>query len=118
MKKEGANVAKESNIILLGSENGMVSEDTWVADTGATSHMVNKLDGMYDIVESKKQVMIGDGTLLNIEKTGKLKIIIIQKSGDQSEITLNEVKFVPDLRVNLFSITSAMKNGAFIQSTG
>ena len=53
MKKECANVAKESNIILLRSENGMVSEDIWVADTGTTSHMVNKLDRMYDIVESK-----------------------------------------------------------------
>ena len=96
----------------------MVSEDIWVADTGATSHMVNKLEGMYDIVESKKQVMIGDGTLLNIEKTGKLKVNFIQKNGDRNEITLNEVKYVPDLRVNLFSITSAMKNGAFIQSNG
>ena len=28
------------------------------------------------------------------------------------------MKYVPDLRVNLFSITSAMKNGAFIQSNG
>ena len=40
-----------------------------------------------------------------------MRLTVLQTSGTQQHIVLNEVQFVPDLAINLFSITKALDNG-------
>ena len=44
-------------------------------------------------------------------KVGSLKCRNIQLDGSRLDVTLHEVKYVPDLWVNLFSISKELKNG-------
>jgi hypothetical protein len=59
-KSEGANHAQHetSDTILMAQEtkaNHTVDKDTWLGDSGATSHMMHSLEGMFD-VEKTRQV--------------------------------------------------------------
>jgi hypothetical protein len=47
-------------------------------------------------------------------KMGKLRCQILQKNGESLIVTLEDVKFVPDLWINLFSIGKALKNGFYL----
>ena len=51
-------------------------------------------------------------------KIGSLKRTIIQKDGTTVNVTLTEVKYVPELWINLFSIRKALKNGFNIGNKG
>ena len=52
------------------------------------------------------------------KKIGKLRCEILQKNGEKLIITLQDVKYVPELWVNLFSIGKALKNGFNLGNDG
>jgi hypothetical protein len=45
------------------------------------------------------------------KKVGSLRCMVQQKNGEKFVVVLKDVKFVPELLVNLFSISKALKNG-------
>ena len=45
------------------------------------------------------------------KKVGNLRCTVQQKNGENFIVVLQDVKFVPDLWANLFSISKALKNG-------
>jgi hypothetical protein len=51
-------------------------------------------------------------------KVGKLRCKVLQKDGRSFEVILSEVKFVPELWINLFSIGRALSNGFQIGNDG
>jgi hypothetical protein len=51
-------------------------------------------------------------------KVGSLKCHVIQLNGSSVDVTLEEVKYVPELWVNLFSISKALKNGFNLNNKG
>ena len=51
-------------------------------------------------------------------KVGSLKRRVIQLDGSVLNITINEVKYVPKLCANLFSINKAIKNGFSLSNKG
>jgi S-adenosylhomocysteine hydrolase len=66
-------------MIRLGSKKGQIEKDIWVADTGATRYKMKSNVSIYEMEEVKQQVMIGDGTLINLMKSGKSKVLTMQK---------------------------------------
>jgi gag-polypeptide of LTR copia-type len=115
---EGANLSRETKITLIGAETDEIHPNLWIGDTGATSHMTCCATGLFDARPSNHSVLVGDGQSLNIEKVGKLKLVFEGKGQETTEVLLEEVKFVPMLKVNLFSFTVAMKKGAKIYTEG
>jgi hypothetical protein len=83
----------------------------WLADSGASCHMTNSDVGMYDCKTIKSVVTIGNGTNLVCNKIGKKKLRVVQTDGKIVDIILDEVKYVPGIWLNLFSITKVLKNG-------
>jgi hypothetical protein len=74
--------------------------------------MINTKDGMYDLVEVKNcHVIVGNGQVCEITHSGKLDVMFIHKDGTKCKKTLTEVKLVPKLHHNLFSILRAMLQG-------
>ena len=59
---------------------------------------------------------VGDGRSVKVSKTGKIKVIFNNDHGIKSEVLLEDVKFIPDLNVNLFRISVAHKKGAKVKS--
>jgi len=104
-------MALEDDVVLGISDKICKDEAIWIADTGATSHMTNNLEGMYDITDTTSGVRLGDGKVISSVKTGKLNGIFQQKDGTKMEVTLQNVKYVPNLSCNLFSVVAAMTQG-------
>jgi hypothetical protein len=52
------------------------------------------------------------------KKFGKLPCGILHKNGEKLIVTLENVNFVPELRINLFSIGKALKNAFNLSNDG
>ena len=75
--------------------------DSWIADSGATSHMTHSSLNMYDVEATDgTRVRVGNGSFLNILCKGKMDFLNKQ----QKRITLYGVLYVPGIHVNLISI--------------
>jgi hypothetical protein len=106
------------NVELDEKSKDKISATTWLGDTGASCHLTNSDEGMYDVQMIKSPVKIGSGKSMTATKIGKKRMTVIQKDGSTQDIILTEVKYVPELWVNLFSIGKALQNGFDIGNKG
>ena len=83
----------------------------WIADTGASVHMTNTLKYLTDVNEGDSYITVGSGEDLPCRKVGRVKGYVLDSKGKQTRITLERVKYVPDLCCNLLSLTTIMKQG-------
>ncbi len=77
--------------------------------------MTKNIKGMFDIKDRKATISVGDGKKIRSSKVGKWKGAFVDKSGKKHVIILDEVQYVPDIIVNLFSLTRALKKGFVIE---
>jgi len=89
----------------------VLSEDTWIADSGATSHKTNNRDDMYDVEVYNSSVKVGNSKNICITHKEKLDVLIVQKDGKQYFSTLTNVKLIPELGHSLFSIQTLLMKG-------
>jgi hypothetical protein len=114
-KKKGNETTLE---VLMATEPSDDKGHLWIGDSGASSHMTNSDEGLYDIEESNQVTIVGNGEKLKALKTGKLKMKTRDLNGNKVIFILNEVKYVPGLWKNLFIIGKALKEGAKLESSG
>ena len=95
----------------IGAKARRIDETIWLADTGASCHMTNNDEGMFDCKNISTPIRVGSGKTLMAIKIGKLKRTVVSKNGSSQVIVLQEVKYVPELWVNLFSVGQALKKG-------
>jgi len=106
------------NVVFMAVEgHKKLTDDTWVTDSGATCHITNSLEGLYDMKNMCESVKIGTREETYATKCGTFCGEIIMPEG-KKEIVISGVHYIPSLYVKLFSITSAMKNRARIISEG
>jgi hypothetical protein len=101
-------------VLMTDSNHNTFHNFTWIADSGATTHMTNSLEGMYDLADAKVSVSVGDGRKMRTVKTGKWRGIAVDSEGTRKPITLSNVSYIPDLMVNLFSLTAVMDKGFLV----
>lgn len=86
---------------------------TWIVDSGATSHMCND-KSVFDrlkTLECPLKITLGDGR--GVEATQQGNVQLVMQVGRKSiSCTLHDVLWVPDLSFNLFSISKASEKGA------
>ena len=85
--------------------------NTWLADSGASSHMGFDDSGMTDVKHIETAIKIGNGKSLMATKKGRKHLTIKQMDGTEMDVVLEDYKVVPDLWVNLFSVTKALRTG-------
>ena len=97
----------------LGSPNEIDKMDTslWLGDTGALCHMTNSPEGMLNQVKTNSGIVFGSEQRLKIESIGDKKGTVIQKNKARVPDRMKNMKYVPQLYCNLFSITAALKEG-------
>jgi hypothetical protein len=116
--EDQAHVA-EGCVLLANNTYDIINNNTWIGDTGASSHMTNNDEGMFDTTIVQKQfINVGNGERLQVVKRGKKRCIIKQKSGKEIHIILDKVNYVPGLSYNLFSIVQTLKKGWSITNDG
>ena len=91
--------------------------NTWIGDTGATSHMTNNNKGLTNVQIVNERIKMGNGKFMVATKKGMLPCTIKQSNGKNVNCSL-EVKVIPEIWCNLFSITAAMKKGFELSSKG
>jgi hypothetical protein len=90
-----------------------MTRDTFVFDSGATSYMRFSKDGMVKLKPLKIAIKVGNAEDIYSEAIGTFRGLVIQKNGSTfPSITLEDVLYIPDLYVNLFSMTHVLKNKA------
>ena len=102
-ENEKALVTKEMALSNLG-------ENIFIGDSAATSHMTSNKLGVYNLVPINRSVMIGNRQSISFTHKKKLYVICKHKDGSIARETW-DVKIVPQLNHDLFSITKAMKEG-------
>jgi hypothetical protein len=91
-------------------ESGYVNDTTFVADTGATSHMINSTKYLTDITPVTSEITVGyDGRFQCTEK-GIYRGFFKNKHRIDVPVILQDVLHVPWLAVNLLSITKCNTN--------
>jgi hypothetical protein len=87
-----------------------MTRDTFVFDSGATSHMRFSKDAMVNLKPLNIAIKVGNAEDIYSEAIGTFKGLVTQKYGSTFPITLEDVLYIPDLYVNLFSVTHVLKN--------
>ena len=67
----------------------------WIGDTGASTHMKNTLDGLYNLFKEETIVKIGNADRLTLSIVGTLKVTVEQVDRSKIEVTLKNVAYVP-----------------------
>ena len=60
------------------SKSSPYSRDSWLGDSGASTHMGNTDIGMYDVQDVNESITIGNGKTLTATKIGKLRRTVHQ----------------------------------------
>ncbi len=94
-------------------ENKM--KDIWLLDSGSSSHVCCSKRFFTNIESYNSVIKVGDGRELRVEGKGCVEIPI---DNDQKvrNIRIEEVLFVPDIKLNLISIGKLAKKGFVIKS--
>jgi hypothetical protein len=95
-----------------------LANDTWICDSGACGNYCQFLEGSRNIKDINEQITIGNGHTMVTTKLGDLKCEVSQVNGSKFEVILKEVKYMPELRVNSFSINKVLKNGFKLSNEG
>ena len=103
-------------MMVAGTKSNEIEKNIWLGDTGSSAHMTNSLEGMFDLQKIQDKVRIGGGKFMHTVAVGSKHVLVIQKNGEMAAVTLKNVKYVPDLWTNLFSITAAMSHGFKVSS--
>ena len=113
------NYKSQDVVFTAASKNGKLSDDIWICDSGACGHWDCKsIEGMFDVKDIEEKITVGNGDSMMATKVGSLKRCVIQLNGSTLDITIHEVKYVPNLCANLFSINKAIKNGFNLSNKG
>jgi hypothetical protein len=94
------------------------ANDLWILDSRASCHCCWSVEGLTDVKEINESIKIGNGGSRKATKIGNLKCDMTQINWERFTVTMNDVKYVPSLCVNLFSLNKALKKGFEVSNDG
>jgi len=86
------------------------SRNTWIAVISAICHVTDDDSGLYEVTERKEKVRLGDSQVIYATKVGKLEVAV----GNKMITMVENVQFIHDFPVKLFSLPIVLKDGAKI----
>ncbi len=106
--------------LMAGTEiqEGHMSKDFYVADTGSSAHVTNSTVGLVNVREVYHEIMVGDGTTLKSSLIGDKILRYKTPEGKSIRIVLQNVKYSPDMCTNLFSLLTVVDNGWKLYNDG
>jgi hypothetical protein len=108
-----------TDIVLSSVESKeQVDHEIWIKDNGALCYYCNDDEGLYEYKTISEEITVGNGNVMIAKKVGKLRCGILQKNGEKLIVTLENVKYVAKLWINLFSIGKSLKNGFNLSNGG
>ncbi len=84
----------------------------FIADIGASCHMIGSLEGMTDLIDINESITVGNVQKIKVLKIGTMKGTVTLPDRTIRKVSLHNCKYVPQLApFNLFSITHALSRG-------
>jgi mannose-6-phosphate isomerase-like protein (cupin superfamily) len=118
VNSENTIVSQNSEIALMSTDHHIDNSQYWIGDSGATSHVVCSEIGMFETKVSNQSVIVRYRQSHQIKNTGKLRVKFEDKNKEVTHILLEEVKYIPEMKVNLFSLPFVLQKGASVKSEG
>jgi len=85
--------------------------EMWIGDTGVTCHMKSTTEGMYDLeICSTVKNDTANGSTSSVTHVGKYRGNVLFSDGKTKKIVMKNVKVVPGLVKNSFSLSTVMQN--------
>jgi len=108
---------KEADTVLMTvEESKQPHDDVWIADIATSSHTTNFEVRLFDVKMIGKPVKIGNGKLVYAMKVGKLRVQYTKNDEEQTDFILENVQYILDFWVNLFSLMATMSKGSHISN--
>jgi hypothetical protein len=92
--------------------------EIWIGDNGASCHSCNDNEALYEYKTISEEITVGNGNVMIAKNVGKLRCGILLKNSEKLIIMLENVKYVPKMWINLFSIGKSLKNGFNLSNDG
>lgn len=95
-------ISKQQKEYLMYHSNGKIkfTDNTFIADSGATSHMLYSKEGMYNLQPHAMEITVGNSEIMYSSEIGTYKGTTLQQDGTYIDIVLHDVLYVPELWVN------------------
>lgn len=110
-KKNSEKVEENKSFVAAFSASSQtMNPDLWYVDSGASMHMTNRCDWMYDVTSPPiPTITVASKTPLPVESMGKVNLLM--NGDEQTKIQVREVLYIPNLAANLLSVSTMVKNG-------
>ena len=113
--EEALTAIEPSDLLALTAHDPTTDlQQKWVVDSGCTSHMVSTRAGITNFRPQAAQIRIGDGRFIQSIGKGTYKGLASTAKGGTTTLRLEDVMVVPELKLNLFSVTAASTRGASV----
>lgn len=111
-KSKSAKIGKVSSFAFVANCDRKLSK-AWIVDSGATSHMCADRT-FFDELRSSSGISItlADGNETHVKGIGSGKLLCCDDQGEEHEVILSEVYYVPELESNLISVSRLVSKGA------
>jgi hypothetical protein len=96
----------------------ILTDNIWICDSGACGHYCKSDNGLFDVKDINEKITVGNGESMKAIKVKSFKCHVIQLNGSTVNVKFKEVKYVPELWVNSFSISKALKKGFNLNNKG
>ena len=90
-------------------------KEKWRGDSGATVHITNNDFGMFNVKSCDFDITVGNQESTRFVKMGDIHLKLKDSTGSNKVFNLSNFRYVPSFVGNLFSISTAMTNGAEIR---
>ena len=111
--KDYSTSSSDSDALIVGHALSASATNSWIVDSGATSHMCNS-DKQFIKLRNLKQpleVTLGDGHALEATGQGIVSLQMKLPDGKTRRCKLHDVLYVPKLSYNLLSVSKAAEAG-------
>lgn len=109
-KKTSSNNGDKGFVAAFSASSVTIGNDKWYVDSGASMHMTNTRDWMYDVKHPPiSTITVANNTNLPVEGVGKVNLIL--DGNNANRIQVCNVLYVPKLAGNLLSVSAMVKNG-------
>lgn len=108
--------SQNGNVAFFGAHRKHKSSD-WILDSGASQHMCNDKHFFHELkcLQVPCNITIGDSSCFSAK--GQVNVSVKSFVGENCrEVKINDVLFVSDLAINLFSLGKALDAGFFLLS--
>lgn len=111
--QEGKNNQSSYAAVFIASSG---YSDDWYIDSGASVHMTKHKNLFIEETNPDiKTIKVANNKSLSVHSSGKISLCVHNERGQQNEILIKNVLYVPELATNLLSVSQIIKNGGQVE---